>query len=158
MGLFFHQWHPNSTFQTRIIDGRFFKINSVVVVPIKSKGEMNVAAGIIEALDTIKGKTKMIYADDEAASSTEAIQYNTTWGRKEYTAASQQDTLISVREPSALMTICFTNKAADEKKGKQHIHWRDYNLDILLTYNNKIVHCAIKNDTKWGSERKDSKL
>ena len=33
---------------------------------------------------------------------------------------------------------------ADEKKGKENIQWIDYNLEILLTYNDKMVHSAIK--------------
>ena len=28
---------------------------------------------------------------------------------------------------------------ADEKKGKQNMQWMDYNLEILLTYSNKMV-------------------
>ena len=28
----------------------------------------------------------------------------------------------------------------DEKKGKENIQWTDYNFEVLLTYNNKMVH------------------
>ena len=40
--------------------------------------------------------------------------------------------------------MLFKRVEADEKKGKQNIQWIDYNLEILLTYNNKMVSSATK--------------
>ena len=43
---------------------------------------------------------------------------------------------------------------ADEKKGKENIQWKDYNLEILLTYNVKMVHSAIKMTPKEATKQK----
>ena len=40
--------------------------------------------------------------------------------------------------------MLYKRVEADEKKGKENIQWIDYNLEILLTYNDKMVHSAIK--------------
>ena len=40
--------------------------------------------------------------------------------------------------------MLFKRVEADEKKGKQNIQWIDYNLEILLTYNNKMVSSTTK--------------
>ena len=38
--------------------------------------------------------------------------------------------------------MLFKRVEADEKKGKQNIQWTDYNLEIMLTYNDKMNHSA----------------
>ena len=38
----------------------------------------------------------------------------------------------------------FKRVEADEKKGKQNIQWTDYILQIMLTYNDKMVHSSTK--------------
>ena len=39
--------------------------------------------------------------------------------------------------------ICFLKEwRLNEKKGKQNIQWTDYNLEIMLTYNDKMNHSA----------------
>ena len=40
--------------------------------------------------------------------------------------------------------MLFKRVEADEKKGKQNIQWIDYNLEILLTYNHKMVSSTTK--------------
>ena len=40
--------------------------------------------------------------------------------------------------------MLFKRVEADEKKGKQNIQRIDYNLEILLTYSNKMVSSATK--------------
>ena len=44
----------------------------MVIVPIKSKNEGDVASGMIEALNKMKGRPKVSYTDDEKSFSTEA--------------------------------------------------------------------------------------
>ena len=46
----------------------------MVIIPIKSKGEGDVAAGLIEGLNKFDKRPKIIYSDDEKALSTDAIQ------------------------------------------------------------------------------------
>ena len=40
--------------------------------------------------------------------------------------------------------MIFKRVEADEKKNKKHIQWVDYLPEVLLTYNNKMVHSATK--------------
>ena len=38
--------------------------------------------------------------------------------------------------------MLFKRVEADEKKGKENIQWVDYNLEIMLTYDDKMKHSA----------------
>ena len=40
--------------------------------------------------------------------------------------------------------MLFKRVDADEKKGKTNIQWIDYRLEILITYNNKLVSSVTK--------------
>ena len=42
--------------------------------------------------------------------------------------------------------MLYKRVEADEKKGKENIQWIDYNLEILLTYNDKMVHSSNQDD------------
>ena len=44
--------------------------------------------------------------------------------------------------------MLYKRVEAAEKKGKENIQWIDYNLEILLTYNDKMVHSATKDDAQ----------
>ena len=46
----------------------------MVVVPIASKGEGDIASGMMEALKKMNGKPELLYTDDETALNTQAIQ------------------------------------------------------------------------------------
>ena len=46
----------------------------MVVVPIASKGEGDIASGMMEALKKMNGKPESLYTDDETALNTQAIQ------------------------------------------------------------------------------------
>ena len=48
----------------------------MVIIPIMSKNEANVASGFMEALNKIKGNPQILYADDEKVLNTDAIQQN----------------------------------------------------------------------------------
>ena len=52
--------------------------------------------------------------------------------------------------------MLYKRVEADEKKGKENIQWIDYNLEILLTYNDKMVHSAIKMTPKEATKQKDN--
>ena len=38
--------------------------------------------------------------------------------------------------------MLFKRVEADEQKGKANIQWTDYKFEIMITYNNKMVHSA----------------
>ena len=52
--------------------------------------------------------------------------------------------------------MLYKRVEADEKKGKENIQWIDYNLEILLTYNDKMIHSSIKMTPKQATKQKDN--
>ena len=115
----------------------------MVVVPIKSKGEGDISAGMIEALNKMKGKPELLYTDDETALNTQAIQdYLKEEGIAHHRTRGHPN--FSERAIRTYKDMLYKRVEADEKKGKQNIQWIDYNFEILLTYNDKMVHSAIK--------------
>ena len=40
--------------------------------------------------------------------------------------------------------MLFKRVEADEKKGKRNLQWTDYIFQIMVTYNNKMVHSSTK--------------
>ena len=50
----------------------------------------------------------------------------------------------------------FKRVEADDKKGKENIQWIDYNLEILPTYNDKMVHSATKMTPEQATKQKDN--
>ena len=113
------------------------------VIPIASKQPPDVLAGIMEGIKKMGGKAKIIYSDEEGSlfSSTitdyldeEKIELHTTRGHPAF----------GERFIKTYKDMLFKRVEADEKRGKQDIQWVDYNLEILLTYNNKLVSSVTK--------------
>ena len=113
------------------------------VIPIASKQPPDVLAGIMEGIKKMGRKAKMIYSDEEGSlfSSTitdyldeEKIELHTTRGHPAF----------GERFIRTYKDMLFKRVDADEKKGKNNIQWIDYNLEILLTYNNKLVSSVTK--------------
>ena len=113
------------------------------VIPIASKQPPDVLAGIMEGIKKMGGKAKMIYSDEEGSlfSSTitdyldeEKIELHTTRGHPAF----------GERFIRTYKDMLFKRVDADEKKGKNKKQWIDYNLEILLTYNNKLVSSVTK--------------
>ena len=108
------------------------------VIPIKSKEPPDVLAGIMEGLQKMGNKPKFFYSDEEGSlySKTiveyleqEKIEMHRTRGHPAF----------AERFIRTYKDMLFKRVDADEKKGKENIQWIDYNLEILLTYNNKMV-------------------
>ena len=123
------------------------------VIPIASKQPPDVLAGIMEGIKKMGGKAKMIYSDEEGSlfSSTitdyldeEKIELHTTRGHPAF----------GERFIRTFKDMLFKRVDADEKKGTNNIQWIDYNLEILLTYNNKLVS-SVANDTIRSKEEKE---
>jgi transposase InsO family protein len=112
-----------------------------VVVPIKGKETTDVIAGTMEALQKMGAKPKIIYTDDEKAiASSEFKQYVDDEGIELYRTRGHP--AFSERFIRTFKDKLFKRIEADENRGKQHIQWIDYILEIMLTYNNKDVHSA----------------
>ena len=113
-----------------------------VVVPIKSKETTDVVSGTMEALQKMGAKPKMIYTDDEKAiASSDFKQYVEDEGIELYRTRGHP--AFSERFIRTFKDKLFKRIEADEKKGKKDIDWRDYILEIMLTYNNKDIHSSI---------------
>ena len=140
--LFFVNDIPNQKFRVGAIMIDVFS-KFMVVVPIKSKNEGDVASALIEGFNKMGGKPKLLYTDDETALSTKSIQdylkehdieHHRTRGHAQF----------SERGIRTLKDALYKRVEADEKKGKPNIQWTDYILEILLTYNNKNIHSTAK--------------
>ena len=112
-----------------------------VVIPIVSKNEPDVIEATKEALRRMGKKPKIIYSDDEKAIAGgdfkdyiegENIELYRTRGHPAF----------AERFIRTYKDMLFKRVEADEKKGREHIKWTDYNLEIMLTYNDKMKHSA----------------
>ena len=108
------------------------------VIPIKSKEPPDVLAGILEGLQKMGDKPKMFYSDEEGSLySKTVIEY--LEGEKIEIHRTRGHPAFAERFIRTYKDMLFKRVEADEKKGKQNIQWIDYNLEIILTYNNKMV-------------------
>ena len=124
------------------------------VIPIKSKEPPDVLAGIMEGLQKMGDKPNMFYSDEEGSlySKTvieylegEKIEIHRTRGHPAFAERfirTYKDMLF--KRVEADMSGAKSRDERGEKKGKQNIQWIDYNLEILLTYNNKMVSSTTK--------------
>ena len=111
------------------------------VIPIKSKQPPDVLAGLMEGLNKMDKKLRMLYSDEEGSLYSkpiseyledEKIEIHRTRGHPAF----------AERFIKTYKDKLFKRIEADKKKGKENIQWIDYNLEILLTYNNKHVHSS----------------
>ena len=113
----------------------------MVVVPIKSRHEDEVAVGLIEGLKKMNGKPELLYTDDETAFSGASIQeYLKKEGITHHITRGHPH--FAERAIRRYKDMLYKRVEADEKKGKENFQWADYNLEILLTYNDKNIHSA----------------
>ena len=112
-----------------------------VVIPIKTKNGEDVLEATKEALGKMGKKPKMIYTDDERAIAGEDFKdYVEGEGIELYRTRGHP--AFAERFIRTYKDMLFKRVEADEKKGKEHIQWTDYNLEIMLTYNDKMKHSA----------------
>lgn len=112
----------------------------MVVIPIKSKDTGDMAAGLIEGLHKMKHTPKMIYTDDEAALSSEAV-------RKFFEEKSIKHVItrghaaVAERGIRTFKDALYKRIDSEKRtKDKTNVQWTDYIFEILLTYNDKIKH------------------
>ena len=123
------------------------------VVAIKGKKEEDLASGMIECLHKMGKKPKIIYTDDEGALSKEAIQTYLKEQKIEH-HRTRAHANFSERAIRTFKDMLYKRVEADErneshakhdeKKVKSNIQWTDYIHEILLTYNNQMIHSARK--------------
>ena len=115
------------------------------VIPIKSKEPPDMLAGIMEGLQKMGDNPNMFYGDEEGSLySKTVIEY--LEGEKIEIHRTRGHPAFAERFIRTYKDMLFKRVEADEKKGKQNIQWIDYNLEILLTYNNnnKMVSSTTK--------------
>ena len=95
------------------------------VVPIKGKQEGDVASGMIECLNKMGKKPRIIYTDDEGALNKEAIQKYLKDENIEHHRTRAHPNF-SERAIRTFKDMLYKRVEADEKKGKQNIQWPDY--------------------------------
>ena len=115
----------------------------MVVVPIKSKNEGDVASALIECINKMGKKPKLLYTDNESALNTPAIQeYLKKEGIQHHTTRGHAQ--FSERAIRSFKDMVYKRIEASEKKGKTNVQWIDFIFEVLLTYNEKMVHSATK--------------
>ena len=112
-----------------------------VVVPIKTKNGEDVLEATKEALGKMGKKPKMIYTDDERAIAGEDFK-DYVEGEGITLHRTRGHPAFAERFIRTYKDMLFKRVEADEKKGKENIQWVDYNLEIMLTYNDKMKHSA----------------
>ena len=127
----------------------------MVEVPISSKGEGDIASGMMEALKKMNGKPELLYTDNETALNPQAIQdYLKEQGIAHRRTRGHPN--FSERAIRTYKDMLYKRVEADEKRGKENIQWIGYNLEILLTYNDKMIHSSIKMTPKQATKQKDN--
>ncbi len=125
------------------------------VVPLASKSTGDVAAGILETIKDMGRKPKMIYTDDEAAISSFAIrdffveQKIKHYITRKHAAFAER----MIRTFKAALYKRIDNKGNPNTKPKKKTEneeaaadpqWHELIYQIMLTYNNKLVHSSTK--------------
>ena len=107
-----------------------------MVVPIKGKETPDVIAGTMEALKGMGSKPKMIYTDHEKAiASSDFKQYVEDEGIELYRTRGHPAF-------SERFIRTFKDKLFKRIEAEWKIDWRDFILEIMLTYNNKDIHSS----------------
>jgi len=115
----------------------------MVVIPIKSKGDGDVAAGLIEGLNKFDKKPQIIFSDDKKALSTDAIQKYLK-EQNIYHHITRGHANFSERAIRSFKNMLYKRIDNDIKKNsKKTILWTDNIFQILLTYNNHLQHSSI---------------
>jgi hypothetical protein len=108
------------------------------VVPIASKSEGDVAAGLLECLEKMGHKPEIIYSDDETALSTDAMQKYFKEHKIKHVITRSHAWFIE-RFIRTFKDMLYKRVAASKD---DNIQWTSFIYPILLTYNHKLTHSA----------------
>ena len=110
-----------------------------VAVPLVEKSDL-----VDEMPDVIRrmgGKPKLIFShDDGVLRGKQFTDYVESEGIEVHRSRGQAQFV--ERFNRTLKDMIFKRVEVDEKKGKVNIQWVDYLPEVMLTYNNKMVHSA----------------
>jgi len=125
-----------------------------VVIPIKSKSPSDLLAGIMEGIQKMGRKPKMLYSDEESGlRSADVMGYLEKENIEIHHTRSHP--AFAERFIRTYKDMLFKRVEFDQKKEKPDIQWIDYNTEILLTYNTKNVHSTTGLTPKQAREPKN---
>ena len=136
--LFFINDLPNQKYKVGLLMIDAFS-KYMAVIPIMSKSEGDIAAGILEAFVLMKATPEILYTDDEKSLSSDLFKkYFEEKGIKHIITRSHAH--MAERAIRTFKDSLY--KRIDHLKDDK-IQWNDLIFEILLTYNNKLVHSTI---------------
>ena len=112
----------------------------MVVVPIKTKNEGDVASALIECLHKMGKNPEIIYSDDERSLNSTAIQKYLKENNIKH-IITRNHAWFAERGIRTFKDALY--KRIDNSKS-ENPQWTDYIFEILLTYNNKLKHSSTK--------------
>jgi hypothetical protein len=129
------------------------------VVPLQGKNGENSAMGIIQAIEEMGKKPKIIYTDGETGFDTYALRdYFVKEGIKHYmTRAHAHMAERFIRTYKALL---YARMDSVKNTSPVDLQWNGFNYAILLTYNFKLIHSSTKmtpNDARKTTNEADVK-
>lgn len=125
------------------------------VIPINSKQPADVLAGLMEGIQKMSGKPEMIYSDEEGSlNSGDILEYLKEQKIELHRAKGHP--AFAERFIKTFKDMLFKRVDADKAKEKQNIQWVDYILEIMLTYNEKLVSSVTKFTPKQARLKKTS--
>ena len=90
----------------------------------------------------MKGKPEIIYSDEEGSLYNKTVEdYFKEEGIELYRTRGHPN--FAERFVRTYKDMLYKRVEKDVQEGKENIQWIDYNLEILLTYNNKMEHSSI---------------
>ena len=110
-----------------------------VVVVIQSKQEGDVAAGVLESINKMGRKPEIIYSDGESSLNSKSMNKYYEENNIKYIATRSSANFVEI------FIRHFKNmlyKRIDANK-EEKTQWTDYIFEIMLTYNNKLIHNTI---------------
>ena len=140
--LFFINDIPDQKFNIGMICVDIFS-KYISVAPLKSKQPPDILAGLMENINKMGGKCEILYSDEEGSLNNQSV-IDYLKEEKIELHRTRTHAAFAERGVRTIKKMLYDRVEADEKKGKQSIQWTDYIFEILLTYNNKMVHSAHK--------------
>ena len=110
----------------------------MVVMPIAGKDTGDVASGLLEGFQKMGHKPEVIYADNETALSSGSIQKYFK-DNKILHITTRNQAPVAERSIRTFKDMLY-KRIGDDKI----VQWTDFVYEIILTYNNKLVHSVTK--------------
>ena len=106
----------------------------MVGIPLVSKQEPDVAAGVLECLNKMKGSPKFIYTDNDGSCSSSAVK-DILKEKNIEQIITRSHAPVAERAIRTFKSMMYKRIDADIKKDKS-TQWYEYIYPVLLTYNN----------------------